>query len=186
MIRTSRGAAAWHACGVSKAFTSDDASEAPPVVPARAPLPAGITNYVTPRGLALLRQELHHLAVERARLAASTSGDPDRPRALQALVARIAELEDRLSSAEPVDPGSQPKGEVRFGATVTVQSEAGVERRFQIVGVDEADVASARVAFVAPLARAVLGKSVGDVAVLRTPRSEEELVVVALTYDPPT
>jgi transcription elongation factor GreB len=48
------------------------------------------------------------------------------------------------------------------------------------VGVDEADAASGRVAFVAPLARALLGKRVGDAVTLRTPRGEEELEVVAI------
>ena len=168
---------------MSKAFTTDDASEAPLVVPPRSPLPAGATNYVTPRGLALLRDELHRLASERARLDGSTSGDPDRPRALHVLAARIGELEDRLSSAALVDSGAQPRGEVRFGAKVTVRAESGRERYFQIVGVDEADASKERVAFVSPLARAVLGKRVGDCAVVKAPRSEEELEVVAIEYE---
>jgi transcription elongation factor GreB len=169
---------------VSKAFTSDDASLAPLIVPPRRPLPAGAINYVTPRGLALLRDELQRLASERARLDASTSGDPDRPRALNVLAARIADLEDRLSSAALVETAAQPRDEVRFGARVTLRAESGAERSFQIVGVDEADASSERVAFVAPMARAILGKRVGDVAVVRTPRADEELVVVAIAYDP--
>jgi transcription elongation factor GreB len=168
---------------MSKAFAGEDASEAPLVVPPRAPLPAGATNYVTPRGLALLRDELSRLASERARLDASTSGDPDRPRAMNILAARIAELDDRLGSATLVDAATQPRDEVRFGARVTVRAESGSERSFQIVGVDEADVANHRVAFVAPLARALLGKRVGDVATLRTPRGDEELEVVTIHYD---
>jgi len=99
------------------------------------------------------------------------------------LAARIGELEDRLSSAALVDSGAQPRGEVRFGAKVTVRAESGRERYFQIVGVDEADASKERVAFVSPLARAVLGKRVGDVAVVKAPRSEEELEVVAIEYE---
>ena len=69
---------------------------------------------------------------------------------------------------------------VRFGARVTVRSDEGVERTHEIVGVDEADIASGRVAFVVPLARALLGKGVGDVVTLQTPRGEEQLEVIAI------
>jgi transcription elongation factor GreB len=166
---------------VSKAFTKDDSSDAPLVVPARPPLPEGVINYVTSRGLALLRDELGRLRFERGRLE-SRSADPDGPRELATAVARVAELENRLACAQLVaatEP-SAARDDVRFGATVTVHSEGGGERTYEIVGVDEADIASGRVAFVAPLARALIGKRVGDVVSLRTPRGEEELEVVAI------
>jgi transcription elongation factor GreB len=166
---------------VSKAFTKDDSSDAPLVVPARSPLPAGVTNYVTPRGLALLRDELGRLRFERGRLE-SRSGDTDVPRELATAVARVAELEDRLGCAQLVEATEPPapRDHVRFGATVTVRSAGGGERTYEVVGVDEADIATGRVAFVAPLARALLGKRVGDVVTLRTPRGEEELEVVSI------
>jgi transcription elongation factor GreB len=166
---------------VSKAFTKDDSSDAPLVVPARSPLPAGVTNYVTPRGLARLRDELGRLRFERGRLE-SRSGDTDVPRELATAVARVAELEDRLACAQLVEATqpSAPRDHVRFGATVTVRTEGGDERTYEVVGVDEADIATGRVAFVAPLARALLGKRVGDVVTLRTPRGEEELEVVSI------
>jgi transcription elongation factor GreB len=166
---------------VSKAFKGEDASEAPIVVPPRAPLPSGTTNYVTPGGLAALRQESQQLVAERARV--ESGDDADRPRSLAALGVRIAALEERLSTAEVVDPIGQPHDEVRFGATVTVQGDAGQPRRYRIVGVDEADAAHGRIAFVAPLARALLGKRVGDTAVVRTPRGDEELEVVEIAYE---
>jgi transcription elongation factor GreB len=165
---------------VSKAFTKDDSSDAPLVVPARPPLPEGVSNYVTPRGLALLRDELGRLRFERGRLE-SRSADPDGPRELATAVARLAELEDRLACAELVDAdAATPRAHVHFGATVTVRAGSGGERTYEIVGVDEADVGSGRVAFVAPLARALLGKGVGDVVTLRTPRGEEELEVLSI------
>jgi len=112
-----------------------------------------VTNYVTPRGLALLRDELARLRLERGRLE-SRSADPDGPRELATVVARVAELEDRLC-ARLVDAtdASVPREHVQFGATVTVRSDTGAERTYEIVGVDEADIGSGRVAFVAPLAR---------------------------------
>jgi transcription elongation factor GreB len=167
---------------VSKAFKGEDESEAPLVVPPRAPLPPGVPNYVTLRGLAALRSEHQRLLEERARVEASDEGG-DRARTLAALGARLAALEERLASAQPVDTASQPHDEARFGASVTVRAESGEERVYRIVGVDEADVANGRVAFVAPLARALLGKRPGDVALVRTPRGEEELAVVRVEYE---
>lgn len=169
-------------CWVSKAFTSEETAEAPLLVPARAPLPPGVVNYVTPRGHARLEQELVQLREERARLAASAPSSDLAP-ALQSLATRIAVLSERLAAAVPVHPATQRPEKVRFGAVVTVRDGAGSERRFQIVGVDEANAAERRVAFVAPLARAVLGKRIGDVVTLRTPRSEDELEVVGITYE---
>lgn len=159
---------------MSKAFTKDEGASAETVVVRRrAPLPEGTPNYVTATGLALLRGELAELEGERERLA-----DPAERAAIDA---RLAELEDRVASARLVDVAEQAHDEVRFGATVTVEGDAGVER-YRIVGVDEADAARGRVAFVAPLARALLGKRVGDVALVRTPAGEGELEVIAIDY----
>ena len=161
---------------MSKAFTKEDGGDDPVVVPARAPLPAGAINYVTARGLARLRAERDRLEASRASL------DPaDRARSV-AIEARLAELDGRLASATLVDPATLPHDEIRFGATATVRNEEGSVRRYRIVGVDEADVAEGLVAFVAPLARALLGKRVGDSAMVRSPRGEEELEIVAIDY----
>ena len=166
---------------MSKAFKGEDASEAPLVVPPRAPLPPGVENYVTARGLAALKAEHEHLLVERARVE-SSGEEGDRPRMLATLGERVAAVEDRLATARLVDPASQPHGEVRFGATVTIRTEQGEERRYRIVGVDEADVTHGQIAFVAPLAKALLGKHAGETAVVRSPRGEEELDVVRVDY----
>jgi transcription elongation factor GreB len=168
--------------GVSKAFKGEDASEAPRVVPPRAPLPPGVDNYVTPRGLAALRAEHRRLLSERARVETSPEG-ADRLDTLAVVDQRLVALEERLASAHPVDPASQPREEARFGATVTVRAENGAEHRYRIVGVDEADAQHGSIAFVAPLARVLLGKRAGDTAHLRTPRREEELEILAVEYE---
>lgn len=167
---------------MSKAFKGEDASEAPLVVPPRAPLPDGQPNYVTPRGMAALKAEHQELARERARLEGAESAE-DRTRALAAVALRTAALEERLTSAQLVDPARQPQDEVRFGATVTLRSNDGEERRYTLVGVDEADAKVGRLAFVAPLARALLGKRAGDSAIVRTPRGEEEWEITCVAYD---
>jgi len=168
---------------VSKAFTDEETAEPPRFVPPRSPLPPDVPNYVTARGLGLLRAELDALAAERAR-AEQELPEAERAPALAALAQRRAELEERIASAELVRPPAEPTGAVRFGASVTVTGAgAGGARRYRIVGVDEADAAHGRIAFVAPLARALLGHAVGDTVRVRLPRGEDELEIVAVGYD---
>lgn len=168
---------------MSKAFTKEDAPGTPLVVPRRAPLPPDVPNYVTARGLALLRDEQATLEAEHARLAAEVRDDDERTRRLAVVAERQRDLAARIATAVPVDPSAQPHDEVRFGATVTLATGDGDTRRITIVGVDEADAGQGRVAFLAPIARAVLGLRVGDVATLRTARGEEELVVRGVKYE---
>jgi transcription elongation factor GreB len=75
------------------------------------------------------------------------------------------------------------RNEVRFGARVKIRGEHGRVREVSIVGVDEADPAAGLVAFVAPLARALLGHRVGDVVTVRAPGGEEGLEILSVDYD---
>ena len=168
---------------MSKAFTRDDGPDDPIVVPPRAPLPPGTPNYVTPRGLMLLKAEQIELAAVRSRLAAEDGDDPGVRREREIVARRMEALAARVASAIVVDPKTQPADEVRFGATVTLVAASGEERRIQIVGVDEAAPAERRVGFVAPIAQAILGLKVGESATLRTARGEEVLEVRAIAYD---
>lgn len=167
---------------MSKAFTKEDGGDTPMVVPRRAPLPAGEPNYVTARGLAALREELAALHAERARLeSAEGPGDEETRRAALAQVSsRLVDLEAHIGSAEVVS--AVVPDEVRFGAYVDVRAARGPVRHYQIVGVDEADAAIGRLAFVSPLARALLGRRVGEIAEVTTPRGDEELEIVAIRY----
>jgi transcription elongation factor GreB len=173
--RAARGAAP-----LSKAFTSEDGAGPAPVVPPRAPLPEGVPNYVTARGLARLHEELAALGAERANAEREPEG-PSRAQALAALAERRAQLEARIASAERVAPPEEPCDVVRFGAAVTVEGASGV-RRWRIVGVDEADAAHGLLAFVSPLARALLGRRAGDAVTLRTPRGAEDLEILDVAY----
>jgi transcription elongation factor GreB len=164
---------------VSKAFTKDDSAAEVLVVP-RAPLPAGAPNYVTARGLQKLHAEQDELEAQRAKLDAA---DPsDRVPLLNALTQRLAALHERISIAHVIAGGNQPQGEVRFGATVVVRNAQGKDAEYQIVGVDEADATLGMVAFTAPLARALLGKRVGESVELRTPRESAQLELLAIRY----
>jgi len=168
----------WCKATVSKAFTKDDDQGPPLVIPRRAPLPPGQPNYVTARGLALLRDELTRLRAEAA--GAAGRGDSG---TLAAWNERIAELEERMGSAELVPVPAPPPSEARFGACVTVALPDGKERDYTIVGIDEADATAGRIAFLSPVARALLGKRAGDTAVVRTPHGDEELELVRVRYD---
>ncbi len=165
---------------MSKAFTKDEGAPELLVVP-RAPLPDGAANYVTARGLRRLHEEHSSLEQQRARIEAADA--PDRVAELNALGQRAVELQVRIASAELVQGATQPQDEVRFGATVRVRRDSGVECRYRIVGVDEADAARGLIAFCSPLARALLGKRVGESAELWTPRETNELEILALDYD---
>ena len=171
-----------HTGDVSKAFTKDDdgVSDMPLVVSRRAPLPAGSPNYVTRRGLALLVAELE--AEQQASRPAVTSSS-ESAQAVALAHARRAELEARIATAVVVDSAEQTQDEVRFGASVTVRNLAGVERTYRIVGVDEANPSASLLAFVAPLSRSLLGKRVGDVAPMKTPAGDDELEILAISYD---
>ncbi len=149
---------------MSKAFTRDDAAPEPPVSRRRPPIPAGVSNYVTERGLRALRDELAEM-------------DAVTPRP-QGFAARRAELEARIAGATLV-PAPHDRGEIRFGARVEVEGPSG-RREIQIVGVDEADPGLGLVAFTAPLARALLGRRVGDVVSVQTPGGDEELQVMSI------
>ena len=166
---------------VNKAFTKEDESSVPEMVPPRAPLPPGMPNYVTARGLAKLKSELRELDDERAGLDRAAV-DADRARALAHLAARRSALEVRLAGATLVDAAKQPRDEVRFGASVEVRAATGASRTYQIVGVDEAEPAAGLVAFVSPLARALLGRRVGESVNVRTPRGEEEMEILRIVY----
>lgn len=166
---------------MSKAFTREDAEEPEDTMRPLGPeLPAGVKNYVTPEGAARLRDEIERLSqVERPPLAGA--GDA---RALREIDRRIAFLGRRLEAAEIIDPASQPPGRVLFGATVTVRAEDGAERRYRLVGIDEADPARGEVSWRSPLAAALLGAREGEVVTVRSPRGDEELEVITVSYAP--
>ena len=162
---------------MSRAFVKEDRPDTEPLpdLPI-SPHP----NYVTPRGLAALRDRLEAVRVELARLKA-------RPDRLDRLPEKAAErdiryLEARLASAIPVDPAGQPKDEAAFGARVTVADDEGRETVYEIVGEDEADAARNLIAPQSPLARALIGAHVGDVVEWRRPAGTVELEVIAIAY----
>ncbi len=98
---------------------------------------------------------------------------------------RIGEIESKLSNAQIIDVAQLPKnGKVVFGTTVEVaDTDSGEERRYQIVGEDEADVKQGLLSINSPIARALIGKSQGDAAQVSTPKGMREFEIVKVLYE---
>jgi transcription elongation factor GreB len=143
---------------MSRAFVKEDSDTEAVVVPARAPLPDGVANLVTPAGKDALERERAALEAELERV----RGAADETRAVASIDGQLEELRARLASAQVV---SLPEGtleEVSVGTSVILRRGDGRTLRLRIVGVDEADPASGSVAFTAPVAAAALGRRVGE------------------------
>jgi len=86
--------------------------------------------------------------------------------------AQIADLEDRVSRAQIIDPKTLGGDRVVFGATVTLMDEDDKKVTYQIVGLAEADAKVGRISYESPLARALIGKSVGDEVEVTVPSGD--------------
>src|SRR6185295_11040464 len=137
---------------------------------------------MTPQGAQKLRDELSRLKEERPKISraigiAREHGDLKEnaeyhaAKEQQGLVeARLKDIEDKLARAEVIDPTKLSGDRVRFGATVTLTNlDNDEESTYQIVGADEADINHGLISVSAPLARALIGKSIGDEVVVQLP-----------------
>jgi len=97
---------------------------------------------------------------------------------------RIKEIESKLADAQVIDVSRiTPSGKVIFGSTVTlIDAESGDETRYKIVGEDEADLKEGKISIMSPIARGIIGKSEGDVAVVQTPSGELEYEVESVEH----
>ena len=152
---------------------------------------------ITVRGAAMLREELRRLKAE------------DRPRVIKAIAearghgdlkenaeyhaakeeqgfieGRIQQAESRLANAEIIDVTKLTNaGRVVFGATVQLIDETdGKSVSYRIVGEDEADIAAGLISITSPIARAMIGRSKGDVAVVAAPGGERTYEIVKVDY----
>jgi len=96
---------------------------------------------------------------------------------------RVMELEAKISLAEIIDVKKLSGKTVTFGATVTLADEdTDEETKYQIVGADESDIAKGLLSITAPLARALIGKSVGDSVEVVTPRGSKSYEIVKIRF----
>lgn len=153
---------------------------------------------MTTRGAERLRAELKRLksedrpAVIRAIAEARGHGDLSENAEYHAareqqgfIEGRIAEIESKLGNTEIIDVKSLPQtGRVVFGVTVDLESQAdGARVTYQIVGEDEADIRQGLIAVTSPIARALVGKSEGDIADVAAPGGVRSYEIVAVRYE---
>ncbi|MBK8015674.1 MAG: transcription elongation factor GreA [Betaproteobacteria bacterium] len=148
-------------------------------------------------GAEKLRQELHTLkTVERQKVIAaiaearaqgdlSENAEYDAAKERQSFIeGRIAELEGKISNAQIIDPKLlDADGRCVFGATVDLQDLSNDEEvTYQIVGDDEADIKDGKISISSPTARALIGKSAGDVAEVVAPGGIKEYEILDVKY----
>ncbi|MBA2661823.1 MAG: transcription elongation factor GreA [Bradymonadaceae bacterium] len=96
---------------------------------------------------------------------------------------RLREVEGKLALAQIIDPTELSGDRVVFGATVTVFDSADdAEKIYQIVGDDEADIKESKISYTSPIARALLGKEVGDEGIIKAPGGDRTIEIVRVVY----
>lgn len=157
----------YHIAEMSRAFVKEDA-----FVDAIADRPISEhPNLVTERGLSLIEAALD--VARRDHGEAQAAGDRE---ALAKAGRDLRYWSARRASAQVVPPVAD-REEIRFGSEITIVRDDGREQTFRIVGEDEADFAQGSISYVSPLARALLGKRVGDV--VKAGRDDAEITAVA-------
>lgn len=151
---------------------------------------------MTQIGAKALQEELHRLITE------------ERPRIIQAIAearahgdlkenaeyhaareqqsfteGRITEIESKLSAAQIIDISKiENTGRVIFGASVTLETQDGSEKKFQIVGEDEASIHLGKISITSPVARALIGKHEGDEVLVMVPEGESKYFIKQVDY----
>ena len=155
-----------------------------------------MTKYpITPEGLKKLQEEFKRLkSIERPKVIEaiaearghgdiSENAEYDAAKEQQAfLEKKIRDLENKIANADVVDPSAMSTERVVFGLQVTVQDlDSGEEISYQIVGIDEADIAKQRISISSPVARSLIGKTVGDIVQVQIPRGLRELEILDIS-----
>lgn len=167
---------------MSRGFVKEDDQEEIPMVPPRAHLPPGVTNYVTRVGMDELLAEKENLVRQKENL--DIANDNERRIAVNHINAILQLLNNRIAEAKIIDLEEQPHDEVRFGASVTLKIESTKSvQTFQIVGVDEADISKGKISFLSPLAKVLINKKIGDKAVLKRPDKDRVFEIMDIAYD---
>lgn len=166
---------------MSRGFVKEDDQEEVPIVPPRADLPQGVINYVTQVGLNELLEEREILNTKREQL--DITNEKEKRIESNYINAKLQLLNNRIATTKVIDLQKQPQNEVRFGAVITLKiGNATTLQKYQIVGVDEADIAKGKIAFISPIARLLINKKVGDKAILKRPTDERIFEIKAISY----
>ena len=166
---------------MSRGFVKEDDQEEIPMVPPRANLPDGVTNYVTQAGIRDLLAEKQKLTDEKNQL--EGNNENERRIALNFINSKLHLLNKRIDEAKIIQLHEQPQHEIRFGATIKLKALANQRiQTFQIVGVDEASITKGKISFLSPLAKALLNKKIGEKAVLKREKDETVFEILDIVY----
>jgi len=166
---------------MSRGFVKEDDQEEVPIVPHRAYLPEGVANFVTQAGMDQLLAEKQMLIHEKDNL--NSINENEKRISLNFINAKLQLLNNRIGEAKVIDLKEQPQNEIRFGASVTLKTEAnGNIQIFQIVGVDEADISKGKISFLSPLAIALINKKGGDKITLKRDRGDIVFKIMDIAY----
>ncbi len=167
---------------MSRGFVKEDDQEEIPIVPPRADLPDGITNYVTQVGMDALLSEKEALFKEREEL--PQSDEKEKRIASNFINAKLQLLNSRIVTGKIIDLSKQPKDEVRFGATIELLIGNNLKpQKYQIVGVDEADIAKQKISFISPIAKMLIGKRIGETATLKLATENRNFKIIHIFYE---
>lgn len=156
---------------MSRGFIKEGDQEEIPMVPPRAHLPKGMPNYVTREGLEALNKEREDLENERV----AASGNYIMSNFIDA---KMKLLIDRINTAVEVDMTKANKETVSFGAYVKYNG-----RTVRIVGVDEADFSKGLLSFTSPVAKALVGRKVGEKFEIKIPKGTENIEIQGIWYE---
>jgi transcription elongation factor GreB len=166
---------------MSRGFVKEDDQEEIPMVPQRAYLPEGVTNFVTPAGMEQLLAEKQKLLNEKNDL--DNARENEKRIELNFINAKLQLLNNRIAEAKIVYLSEQPEDEIRFGAIITLKTEGSQNIKiFQIVGVDEADIPKGKVSFISPVARVLINKKTGDKIVLKQAGKDIVFEILGIAY----
>ncbi|UZD22769.1 GreA/GreB family elongation factor [Algoriphagus halophytocola] len=166
---------------MSRGFVKEEDQEETPLVPPRADLPSGSTNFVTEVGMEELRAEKQALLDEKSKINAAT--EQEKRIVSNFITAKIKLLEERIATAKIVSLDDQPKHEIRFGATVKLKIAKNSKlMTYQLVGVDEADISKNKISSISPIARILIGKKVGEETILKLAKEDRVFKVMEIKY----
>ena len=166
---------------MSRGFVKEDDQEEAPIIPPRAALPPNEINYVTEFGFKELETEREELQSSIKNL--NIEDERERRRELAVLNGKLNLLQERIISARVLNLDEQVKDEVRFGAKVEYQIlPSNKPVTFQIVGVDEADVKKQKIAFVAPIAKAIIGAKKNETVPFQLGNELRQVKIISINY----
>lgn len=153
------------------------------------------SRYITPEGEQMLREELQHLWYEeRPKVTAAVheaakNGDRSEngdyiygKKRLREIDSRVRYLSKRLEQLTVVRDKPKDTHTVFFGAKVCVEDEQGITQHYQIVGPDEFDLRQGKISMDAPMAKALMGKSLDDEITFQSPDGQQTLIIISIDY----